>query len=171
MENSTSTLVSIERQIMKNVKVNFDVWIQFLGMLGVLGGLVFVGLEMRQSQMIAQAGQQQDRTAAFFGLLGSNNEAGVDWQSTVYDANAKYSEGYTLSEVVRRNNYHAHLFTYENDYFQFMQGLMPPQVWEAKLVALEFFYNQCDMRDLMIDRLNWFPSGFVEIINNLNDEC
>ena len=78
---------------MKNVKVNFDVWIQFLGMLGVLGGLVFVGLEMRQSQMIAQAGQQQDRTAAFFGLLGSNNEAGVDWQSTVYDANAKYSEG------------------------------------------------------------------------------
>ena len=48
---------------MKNVKVNFDVWIQFLGMLGVLGGLVFVGLEMRQSQMIAQAGQQQDRTA------------------------------------------------------------------------------------------------------------
>ena len=156
---------------MKNVKVNFDVWIQFLGMLGVLGGLVFVGLEMRQSQMIAQAGQQQDRTAAFFGLLGSNNEAGVDWQSTVYDANAKYSEGYTLSEVVRRNNYHAHLFTYENDYFQFMQGLMPLQVWEAKLVALEFFYNQCDMRDLMNDRLNWFPSGFVEIINNLNEEC
>ena len=48
---------------------------------------------------------------------------------------------------------------------------MPQQVWEAKLVALEFFYNQCDMRDLMNDRLNWFPSGFVEIINNLNDEC
>ena len=52
---------------MKRVNVSFDVWIQLLGMLGVLGGLVFVGLEMRQSQMIAQAGQQPDRTAAFFG--------------------------------------------------------------------------------------------------------
>ena len=156
---------------MNTVKVNFDIWIQFLGMIGVLGGLVFVGLEMRQSQMIAQAGQQQDRTAAFFGLIGSNNEAGVDWQSTVYDANAAYSDAYTTSEIVRRNNYHAHLFTYENDYFQFVQGLMPQQVWEAKLVALEFFYNQCDMRDLMNYRKNWFPAGFVEIINTLNDKC
>ena len=30
---------------MEKVKVSFDTWIQLLGMLGVLGGLVFVGLE------------------------------------------------------------------------------------------------------------------------------
>lgn len=64
-----------------------------------------------------------------------------------------------------------HLFTYENDYFQFVQGLMPQQVWEAKLVALEFIYNQCDTRDLMNYRKNWLPAGFVEIINTLNDKC
>ena len=34
---------------------------QLLGMLSVLGGLVFVGLEMRQSQQIALAGQMQSR--------------------------------------------------------------------------------------------------------------
>ena len=38
---------------MKKVKVSFDTWIQLLGMLGVLGGLVFVGLEMQQTQKIA----------------------------------------------------------------------------------------------------------------------
>ena len=43
-------------------KVNIDVWIQLLGMIGVLGGLVFVGLEMRQSQTIALGAQQQART-------------------------------------------------------------------------------------------------------------
>ena len=48
---------------MKKVKVSFDTLIQLLGMLGVLGGLVFVGLEMQQSQRIAMAGQQQERTA------------------------------------------------------------------------------------------------------------
>ena len=31
---------------MKKVKVSFDTWIQLLGMLGVLGGLNFVGLEL-----------------------------------------------------------------------------------------------------------------------------
>ena len=54
---------------MQRIKIRFETWVQFLGMIGVLGGLVFVGLEMRQSQTIAQAGQQQDRTAAFFGLI------------------------------------------------------------------------------------------------------
>ena len=31
---------------MNKVKVSFDTWIQLLGMIGVLGGLIFVGLEM-----------------------------------------------------------------------------------------------------------------------------
>ena len=42
---------------MKKVKVSFDTWIQLLGMVGILGGLVFVGLEMRQTQQIAIASQ------------------------------------------------------------------------------------------------------------------
>ena len=46
---------------------------QLLAMIGIIGSLIFVGLEMRQSQRIAQAGQQQDRTASFLGLLWTNN--------------------------------------------------------------------------------------------------
>ena len=42
-------------------KVSIDVWIQLLGMLSVVAGLVFVGLEMQQTQRIAIAGQQQGR--------------------------------------------------------------------------------------------------------------
>ena len=40
-------------------KVSLDIWIQLIGMLGILGGLVFVGLEMRQPQIIAIGGQIQ----------------------------------------------------------------------------------------------------------------
>ena len=42
-------------------KVSLDIWIQLIGMLGVLGGLVFVGLVMRQSHTIALATQVQAR--------------------------------------------------------------------------------------------------------------
>ena len=49
---------------MKNIKVSFDTWIQLLGMLGVLGGLIFVGLEMQQTQTIALASQMQSRSDA-----------------------------------------------------------------------------------------------------------
>ena len=60
---------------MKKVKVSFDTWVQLLGMLGVLGGLVFVGLEMSQSRQIALAAQQQARTEIFTGIVNSVNES------------------------------------------------------------------------------------------------
>jgi len=47
---------------MKNVRVNFEGWIQLLGMVGVLGGLVFVGLEMRQSQLRDNSRREQTCT-------------------------------------------------------------------------------------------------------------
>ena len=53
-------------------KVSLDTWIQLLGMIGVLGGLVFVGFEMQQSQRIAIASQVQagnDALMAFFTAL------------------------------------------------------------------------------------------------------
>lgn len=62
---------------MQKVKVSFDVWVQLIGMLGVLGGLIFVGLEMRQSQQIALAAQQQARTSALVSIIGSFSEAVV----------------------------------------------------------------------------------------------
>lgn len=62
---------------MQKVNVRFDVWVQLIGMLGVLGGLIFVGLEMKQSQQIALAAQQQARTAALVSIIGSFSEAVV----------------------------------------------------------------------------------------------
>ena len=57
-------------------KIEINDLIQLLGMLGIISSLLFVGLEMRLSQRIAQARQQQDRTVSFFGLLGVTNESG-----------------------------------------------------------------------------------------------
>ena len=54
-------------------KVSLDIWIQLLGMLGLLGGLVFVGLKKRQSQRIALADTEQQSAIAqqqkFLGFL------------------------------------------------------------------------------------------------------
>ncbi len=44
-------------------KIATEDLIQLLGMVGIIGSLIFVGLEMRQSQRVAMAGQQMERTA------------------------------------------------------------------------------------------------------------
>ena len=64
---------------MKKVKVSFDAWIQLLGMIGVLSGLIFVGLEMRQTQQIALGEQQQTRMQTWIGMVGAFIEAGLDY--------------------------------------------------------------------------------------------
>ena len=62
-----------------NIKtVSLDVWVQLIGMMGLLGGLVFVGMEMQQSQRIALAGQQQERAADERQNYRSFLEAGYD---------------------------------------------------------------------------------------------
>ena len=65
-------------------KVSLDTWIQLLGMVGLLGGLIFVGLEMRQSQRIAMAAQQADRFATNIAGITPFYEIGSDWCSIAY---------------------------------------------------------------------------------------
>ena len=64
---------------MKKIKVSFDTWIQLLGMLGVLGGLVFVGLEMQQSQRIALVNQIQERSYKAVDTVNATLEADLDF--------------------------------------------------------------------------------------------
>ena len=68
-------------------KVSLDVWIQLIGMLSVLAGLVFVGLEMRQAQFIAIAGQQQQRAIMQGELNYSITEQGEDIGEIILNQN------------------------------------------------------------------------------------
>ena len=61
-------------------KISLDSWVQLIGMLSVVAGLVFVGLEMQQSQKIALAGQQANRVQLFSSMMDANNEQGIDQQ-------------------------------------------------------------------------------------------
>ena len=61
-------------------KVSVDVWMQLIGMLGVLGGLVFVGLEMQQSQRIPLAAQHQARSEMFMDQINAHTEAGITFR-------------------------------------------------------------------------------------------
>ena len=71
-------------------KVSIDTWIQLLGMLSVVAGLVFVGLEMQQTQRIALANQQQARTELITDMMlvdmelvgdfGASGQIATDWE-------------------------------------------------------------------------------------------
>ena len=57
-------------------KVSVDVWVQLIGMLSVLAGLLFVGLEMRQSQEIAISATHQARSQVLIDMINTCRLAG-----------------------------------------------------------------------------------------------
>ena len=56
-------------------KISLDTWIQLVGVLSVVAGLIFVGIEMRQTQRVALAAQQQQRAATLIEIIGTFSEA------------------------------------------------------------------------------------------------
>ena len=55
-------------------KPDINTMMQLLGLIGVAASLIFVGLELRQSQQIAIAGQVQARNQAFLDLYTTTME-------------------------------------------------------------------------------------------------
>ena len=151
-------------------KISLDSWVQLIGMLSVVAGLVFVGLEMQQSQKIALAGQQANRVQLFSSMMDANNEQEIDQQKLqmILSGQIPMTEDY---EWVVMNGLHRMWWIYENDFLQNELGLMDENIWQAKRNAMEANYNFCDGRPVFDIRKNTLDSRLVELVESFPDEC
>ena len=128
-------------------KVSLDVWVQLVGLLSVVAGLVFVGFEMRQSQQIALASQQQERASLVTEIIGTFAEVDPPISMLDYlDGNIDFSDPDTRAVV--ENFIYRMWMVYENDYLQYDLGLMNEEIWQAKLTSMRFMYNKCQFKDV-----------------------
>ena len=149
-------------------KVSLDTWVQLLGMLSVLAGLLFVGLEMRQSQRIAIGAHQQAR--AQMGIESAFHWSDNEMDTSVFfGANARDLTKEEISFL--RSDANVWWYIYESDFEQYELGLMEEEVWQAKVRAFEYWYNLCDMRELYHVRSRWMPTKMIELIDTFPDKC
>ena len=142
---------------------------QAIGVIGLIASLIFVGLELQQNQKIALAKTQQERNNSIQLQIMNFTASGLDWQSNAIENRTNYE--FSLKQTAKRNAYHYAWFLYENDFFQYEQGLVSEEVWQAKLSAFSHWYNMCDMRNLYEIRSKWMPAAFRELIESFPDEC
>ena len=157
--------------VVRPKKEIFENTIQVVGVAGVIGSLVFVGLELRQSQEIAIAGQFQARANISIQGIYTWLETGMDWQSVTFDGNSQYNEELSSFDIARRNYTHVMWFILENDFFQYSQELMPDNMWAAKLNTIRLFYYQCDTREIYLTRKSLFSREFIREVESIPDEC
>ena len=151
-------------------EISLDSWVQLIGMLSVVAGLVFVGLEMQQSQKIALAGQQANRVQLFSSMMDANNEQGIDQQKLqmILSGQIPMTKDY---EWVVMNGLHRMWWIYENDFLQNELGLMDENIWQAKRNAMKANYNFCEGRPVFDIRKNTLDSRLVELVESFPNEC
>jgi len=150
-------------------KASLDVCIQFIGLLSVVAGLLFVGMEMRQTQRIALASETSNRMyQVLIQTINSSSETGVDWTKMVF---GDYSELSESEKIAKRNNVAMGWLVAENDFSLFKLGLMSEEVMEVNEGLLSLYYNQCDVRDIYEARRHLMDVEFVQIVESQSNPC
>ena len=134
-------------------KVSLDVWIQLVGMLSIVASLIFVGLEMRQSQRIALAAQQTARVQIFTEIVTGMTESGIAWNGPDDD----YVYGNRTNQI---------LWVFENDYLQYRLGLMDESVWQAKFRILGRVVNSCRGQEIFERRRDGLDATLVSLVDS-----
>ena len=149
--------------------MNIEKLINVVGVLGVIASLIFVGLELQQSQRIALVNQIQQRSYAAQGTIGAFIEANKDWFSAQFPAIPTKN----LSEVEKdiRNVLNQAWFVYEADYFQYSQGLMTDEVWQAKFAGIVTNLKRCDNQEIYQQRIKLVEEGFQRILEGVQVDC
>jgi len=159
---------------MQRVTVSFDTWVQLFGMIALLGGLVFVGLEMQQSQRIAIAGQVQARNDSLMSYIMVPLE-GNTVALQFFDL-SQVSEG---NEIIDFSNEEERLVydqiirfrvvSLQNAWQQYNLGMIPEDTFEYTSDLIMRMYNNCYLRNLIQGRAS---QGFLSYLEaNKKAEC
>ena len=146
-------------------KIDIQDLIQLLGMVGIIGSLIFVGLEMRQSQRFALASQQQARMEVWTAMMNGLTESGVGFSGLLKN------EVPPESEVAAENWRHSIMWVFENDYLQYSLGLMDDSIWSAKTNRLKAVLSNCEAREIFDLRKGGLRQEFVNLVESFPNEC
>jgi len=149
------------------VEISFTGLVNFLGVLGVIGSLVFVGLELRQTQKIAIAAQVQARaeqlTERNLVWLQGQWELGYRIRTLphneltpaeVWAKEVESSWGYTMQQT---------------NYYAYRAGLLDDDQWEVVSNRILQGWNNCEMRYTY--DFDYLEDAYVEYLRALPDVC
>ena len=139
-------------------------WLQVVGMFGVIASLIFVGLQMKQTQQIALSGTYQARSDATVESLVAviSSPEFLSVSAKIY-AN-KFDE-LTMQEAVAWEYFlGAEMTMFENNHQQYEMGFLSEEHWQRNVAELKCKFELPLNRQMMA---NWF---YRESFNNVIEE-
>jgi hypothetical protein len=146
--------------------------VEIAGISAIVGSLIFVGLQLKQSQEIAIASQYHERAALavenFNGQLESGDLriwGGISRLEITSDRSAEDAGRFYLMGV-------AYLTMADNHYFQYQSGFMDEESWQTQRQLLKMVLGTSASAPgyILQSNLHSFRPSFVELTNVLGDE-
>jgi hypothetical protein len=149
------------------VEISFTGIANFLGVVGVIGSLIFVGLELRQTQQIALAAQVQSRAEQLTdrSLVWLQGE----WELS-YRIRTLPHEAPTPAEIWAKE-----LETswqkpmQQTNYYAYRAGLLDEDQWKVISNRILEAWNKCELRHTY--DFQYLEDAYVDYLRSLPDEC
>lgn len=155
---------------MDSTKIND--WMQVIGLFAVFASLVFVGLQMKQSQEIAIAAQYQERysTAVEYWIGRTAHPSEMrNLAERLYENFGK--PGGELKDLsaeefgLQYANARQALVMYDNYHFQYAAGFLTNEAWESYKRQMKGFISVPIIQWILVNQKQSFRPSFIEIIN------
>ena len=104
-------------------------WLRIVGLFGVVGSLIFVGLQMKQDREIALSEIWQARTAVLIENLSTSASNEILLSALAKSASGRLAEITPVEEEAGRLYIWAILYMWENSYYQYTLGFVPDEHW------------------------------------------
>jgi len=148
------------------VAISFTGVANFLGVIGIIGSLIFVALELRQSQRIAVAAQQQARTILRANQILSTYEFNED---EIGVENIPWDEQSDLQRYIREQRQVYYWTINENNYYQYQIGLLDDEIWAKESQYSQMQWDHCHLRHVFEGQV--FMSSYETYVRSLPDNC
>ena len=144
-------------------------WLQVVGMFGIIGTLVFVGVQMKQTQMIALSANYQARvsTGAEVDMAAAGNPLYLSGLAKLYQGLA---DQLTAEEVIAHDFLlGTYMKLYENNHFQYQMGFLSEEHWQGSLEEMKCLFESPFYRSLLH---SWqFREAFSKLIEQAKKEA
>lgn len=139
---------------------------ELVGLVAIVASLIFVGLQLKQSQDIALATQYQARAEATMNLALAHIEA--DYTVRIPSLQAGLSDEVSARDI---NTYLWLWIAMDNHYYQYQAGFLEEEAWQAQLRNTKGIFADCAMRFVYEWRRAGLRSDFVALIDSFDDPC
>lgn len=115
-------------------------WLQVIGLFGVIGSLMFVGLQLKQEQEIAMSAAYQARSQQISDIATAwaDNPAA---RGAIIKLQSGRAQEVTPDEALALNFYESALLNaYENIHYQYLSGFVTEEHWEKSRAGIK---NSC----------------------------